>query len=306
MNTHLLSTLIVAASAATMLAAHATEDSGHKGAGKDDRSKAVASGASISSSPLQVIGLTSDQRLIEFRDSQPESARDIGSLQGLMSGDSLVGIDFRVQDGGLYGVTRTGGIYVIDQTTAQAKKVSQLTVALEGNSFGVDFNPAADRLRIVSDSGQNLRHNVNSGGATLVDDSLDYPAATALNNVGPTATGVSASAYTNNDLEATTATTLYNIDGNLDQLALQSPPNDGTLAAVGKLGTDAGAEVSFDIYSMVRDGAAVGIEGLASIASDTGMSTLYRVNLANGRLQPVGNFANQNKVIGIAIPLVQR
>jgi hypothetical protein len=31
-------------------------------------------------------------------------------------------------------------------------------------SFGVDFNPAADRLRIISDAGQNLAHNVNAGG----------------------------------------------------------------------------------------------------------------------------------------------
>jgi hypothetical protein len=34
--------------------------------------------------------------------------------------------------------------------------VSQLTVGLMGNAFGVDFNPAANRLRVVSDLGQNL------------------------------------------------------------------------------------------------------------------------------------------------------
>ena len=40
--------------------------------------------------------------------------------------------------------------------TATATFVNALSVPLMGTSFGVDFNPAADRLRIVSDLGQNL------------------------------------------------------------------------------------------------------------------------------------------------------
>ena len=134
-----------------------------------------------------------------------------------MSGDVLIGIDFRVQDKKLYRVSRTGGIYVLTPTGAIATKVSQLTVLLDGTSFGVDFNPVADRLRIVSDTGQNLRHNVNAG-VTLVDDPLDYPPATSVNAVGPNATGVTGSAYTNNDLDASTGTTLYALDSNLDQI----------------------------------------------------------------------------------------
>ena len=40
--------------------------------------------------------------------------------------------------------------------------------------FGVDFNPAADRLRIISDTGQNLAHNVNAGGVTAANGTLTY------------------------------------------------------------------------------------------------------------------------------------
>jgi len=36
-----------------------------------------------------------------------------------------------------------------------ATSFSQLTVPLEGSFFGVDFNPAANALRIISDTGQN-------------------------------------------------------------------------------------------------------------------------------------------------------
>lgn len=257
------------------------------------------------SSSLQVVGLTDDQRLICFNEKTPGDARDLGSVSGLMSGDVLIGIDFRVQDKKLYGVSRTGGIYVLTPTGAIATKVNQLTVLLDGTSFGVDFNPVADRLRIVSDTGQNLRHNVNAGGVTLVDDPLDYPPATPVNAVGPNATGVTGSAYTNNDLDASTGTTLYALDSNLDQIDIQSPPNDGTLAATGKLGVDATVSVGFDIYSTIREGVTVGVQALASLQAASGVSSFYSISLSSGKATLRGNFAPRNKVIGIAIPLNQ-
>ena len=64
------------------------------------------------------------------------------------------------------------------------------------------------RLRIISDTGQNLAHNVNLGGTTAVNTVLNYP---ALVNGNP-ALGVTGAAYTNNDLSDTTGTTLFDID----------------------------------------------------------------------------------------------
>jgi len=276
----------------------------------DDRGSSRASrcdsgDGSRRASSLQVVGLTDDQRLICFNEKKPGDARDLGYVSGLMAGDVLVGIDFRVQDKKLYGVSRTGGIYILDTRGAVATKVSQLTVALDGSSFGVDFNPAADRLRIVSDTGQNLRHNVNAGGLTLVDDPLDYPPATPVNAVGPNASGVTGSAYTNNDLDASTATTLYALDSNLDQIGIQAPPNDGTLAATGKLGLDAAISVGFDIYSVIRDGVTVNVQALASLQTASGVSSFYSINLPTGKATPHGQFSPRNTVIGVAIPLNQ-
>ena len=253
--------------------------------------------------PLWVVGLTSDMQLVCFNEYRPGAARSIGAINGLMRGDVLVGIDYRVQDQQLYGVSRSGGVYKLDLRTAMATKVNQVSVALEGNAFGVDFNPAADRLRIVSDTGQNLRHNVNAGGVTIVDDPLDYPA--SVNGVGPAATFVTGSAYTNNDLSPDTATTLYALDSALDQIALQSPPNDGTLAATGKLTVDAGPAVGFDIYSTIRSGVTVGVQGLASLQTVAGANNLYSISLPTGKASARGSFPSQYKVIGIAIPLNQ-
>ena len=172
--------------------------------GQDDLSALSAGGQ-------RIIGLTDDGRLVSFRARSPERSRDIGFVTGLAGSDSaLVGIDFRVQNGKLYGVSNNGGVYTIDTTTAVATFVNALSVPLSGTSFGVDFNPAADRLRIVSDTGQNLAHNVNLGGVTAVNGVLTYtvpPAAPVP------AAGITAAAYTNNDLnQPATGTTLFDLD----------------------------------------------------------------------------------------------
>jgi hypothetical protein len=272
---------------------------------KDER-RGCASGVAGSDEvfmTLQVVGLTADQRLVCFNERKPGKARAIGYVSGLMTDTTLVGIDFRVQDGLLYGVGNAGGVYKLDTTHATATLVNRLTVALDGTSFGVDFNPAADRLRIVSNSGQNLRHNINAGGVTLVDDPLDYPA--TINGIGPTALGITGSAYTNNDLSVATATTLYSLDATQDQVSIQSPPNDGTQAATGKLGVDAPLASGFDIYSKLRGGTTVGVHGFASLAATDGSSSFYNVSLPSGTATLRGSFNAGTQVIGIAIPLNQ-
>ena len=92
------------------------------------------------------------------------------SDQRARSADSaLIGIDFRVQDGQLYGVGNGGGVYTFIARRARPAWCQLTLRSTARTSFGVDFNPAADRLRIISDTGQNLRHNVSAGGTTTTD-----------------------------------------------------------------------------------------------------------------------------------------
>ncbi len=243
---------------------------------------------------LRVHGLTDDGRLLRFNDERGSVRNPARSrtITGLSTDTSLVGIDFRIQDGNLYGVGNAGGIYVIDTSSGAATKVSQLTVALSGAFFGVDFNPAADRLRIISDTGQNLRHNVNAGGTTATDATLTY--------TGPAATGVTGAAYTNNDLDTNTGTILYDIDSSLDQLVIQAPPNNGTLNLVGKLVLDTSSAVGFDIFTPRRGDA----RGLASLTADDTVG-LYRINLFTGQAAFVGVFRSSNRVVDIAVQLAR-
>ncbi|HEX2445559.1 MAG TPA: DUF4394 domain-containing protein [Vicinamibacterales bacterium] len=250
---------------------------------------------------LRVFGLTDDGRLVRFRAGAPRMERDFGYVSNLMGADTaLIGIDFRVQDGKLYGVGNGGGVYTIDTTTARATFVNALTVPLSGTSFGVDFNPAADRLRIISDAGQNLAHNVNAGGVTAANGTLTYtppPAAPV------SATGVTAAAYTNNDLnQPATATTLFDLDTMLDQTVIQSPPSTGILVATGQLGVDAGSPAGFDIYSRRVAGVAVANQGFASLVVN-GKSGFYRINLTTGRATRLGSL--DDMVVDVAIPLNQ-
>jgi hypothetical protein len=247
---------------------------------------------------LRAVGLTADQRLVGFAVQKPDEVRGIGKIAGLQGDTRLVGIDYRVQDGKLYGVGEAGGVYTLSASNAKAAKVSQLTVALSGKSFGVDFNPAADRLRIVSDTGQNLRHNVNAGGTTAADTALTYPPATA------TVSGVTAVAYTNNDLDADTGTTLFDIDTTLDQVALQAPANSGQLSPIGKLRSDAAGDAGFDIYSQLRSGTAADAAGFATLLVD-GRTTLYKISLITGRADKLGAFPRGSQVTDLALPLAQ-
>ncbi|MGI9067643.1 MAG: DUF4394 domain-containing protein [Pyrinomonadaceae bacterium] len=251
---------------------------------------------------LSVVGLTADQRLICFDENAPGNASNIGTVSGLITDTRLVGIDFRPAtgndgDGGdLYGLGNAGGVYTINVDTAQATLRSRLNVALSGNFFGVDFNPVVDRLRVTSDNGQNLRANVDTG-ATIVDGTLNYAPSV-------TANGIAGSAYTNNDADPNTATTLYAADSLLDQIAIQAPPNAGTLNATGKLTVDTTPVIGFDIYSTIRNNSTVDIRGLASLTTG-GQARFYRITLFTGKAALRGTFSSQNQVTGIAIPLNQ-
>jgi uncharacterized protein DUF4394 len=252
---------------------------------------------------LDVIGLTSDQRIVCFESNDPAGAATIGAVTGLTGDTTLVGIDFRPATAVLYGVGNGGGIYTIDTDTAVATMVSQLSVALAGTSFGVDFNPVPDRLRIISDTGQSLRHDVTfPAPPTAVDGTLSYPPP------APPALGVAGAAYTNNDADPNTATTLFDVDSNLDQVAIQSPANSGQLAPTGKLLVNTSSALGFDIFTTTFGGTTVFNDAYASltVAISTGTRTgFYGVDLLTGRARRIGFFNPADEMIDIAFPLIQ-
>jgi hypothetical protein len=243
---------------------------------------------------VTVFGLTDDQHLVRFRECRPDNARDIGEITGLAEPDTeIVGIDFRIQDGLLYGLGDGGGLYTIDRASAVATPVEgAIVTGLDGEEFDIDFNPAADALRIVSDTGQNLR--LPFAGAppfvTQEDAALNIPVAPPGTPIAP-ALGIAGVAYTNNDLDPNTGTTLFDIGSETDQVLLQSPPNAGTLVATGLLTVDADTPVGFDIFSVVRQGVVVANNGFA-VLSVGGSPGFYRINQLAGQAILIGDFGD--------------
>lgn len=189
----------------------------------------------------------------------------------------LLGIDVRPADGVLYGVFADGTLATIDPMTGVATKVSTLATTLaDGVSATVDFNPVADKLRVMGSDGTSLRVTVETG-EVVTDGSHAYDDGTTPN--------VIAGAYTNS-YAGTEKTQLLNIDGAAGWLVLQDPPNDGKLNAVGEIGVNP-TEAGFDIASDGQGGNAAWLVvegGFHSVDLETGATTeAGRIDGANVR-----------------------
>lgn len=251
--------------------------------GGTNQIRAIAVGPAPVAS-LTAYALTTSNRLVRFNTSAPGTALSAVTISGLNIGDQVQGIDFRPATGQLYGLVRdllgTGyRLITINTSTGASTAVAPVNPAPTGNVFGFDFNPVPDRIRIVSDADQNLRVNP-ADGVALVDGTLAYAAADTNTGQNPNIAGAG---YTNS-FTGTAATTLYDIDFNLDILVTQNPPNNGTLNTVGSLGVDTTNLVGFDIGSANNAFAAL------TLATDS-VSKLYTINLATGRASLVGNIA---------------
>ena len=203
---------------------------------------------------------------------------------GLMSGERIMSIDFRPATGQLYGVSNMSRLFVINTATAVARAIGSapFTPAVTGSVVALDFNQTVDRIRLVTNTGQDLRLNPETGTVAAVDGTIN----------GAQGATISAVAYTNNRAGATT-TTLYDIDPATDRLYIQNPPNNGTLIDVGPLGLDITGAAGFDISPNDNS------QGLVAVTFN-GSSELQQINLSTGRLQKLGNLPGT--IIGLAIP----
>jgi hypothetical protein len=202
--------------------------------------------------------------LYHFHVAAPGVLLGVVAITGLDPGEDILAIDFRPATGQLYGLGSNSQLYVINLVTGAASPVGgNFTPALSGTAFGFDFNPTVDRIRVVSNTEQNLRLNPDTGQVAGSD--------VAINPAG----SLVASAYTNNFAGAVT-TVLYGIDSGTDQLVIQNPPNDGTVTPVGSLGVDTTELSAFDI----APGTGLAYAALTPPAS--GVSSLYTINLSTG------------------------
>ena len=236
--------------------------------------------------PETVVAVTDAGEFIRFNAGQPQRLLQRQPLKGLDAGDRLVGIDYRVARGVLYALSASGKLYTLNADTAQLVPVGAgagVAAALTGRHVGFDFNPVVDRVRVVSDTGQNLRLHPDTGALVATDPAVTAPAA------APGGVRLAGAAYTYNTRDAT-LTTMYVVDLARGALMLQGSregtlpvvsPNTGQLTAVGDLGTGPLQDADFDI-------ADINNAALAALRAG-GRTRLHAIDLPiTGRVLKIG------------------
>lgn len=256
-----------------------------------------------------IYAVTGSNKLIQFNAGQPQKILSSKALTGLAAGEKLLGIDYRVAKGQLFGLGASGQLYRINAADGSASAIgTPAALPREGASeWGFDFNPTVDRIRVVNDAGFNLRLHPDTGAVVdgnaeqpglQFDGRLAYDAADA--NAGK-APGIVAAGYTYNK-DNDKITTNYALDGRLGLLVHQGTkegvqplvsPNTGRLYTVGSLGIGTFERATLDISDVSNAAYAAVSRGAAS--------SWYRIDLASGRATLVGTIAGGEAVVGAAI-----
>ena len=259
----------------------------------------------------RIVAVTASMELIQFNAGQPQRVLSRRPVTGLAPGERLVGIDYRVARGVLYALSDSGRLYTLDTAMAALRPVGAApsVPTLAGALTGFDFNPAADRIRVVTDTGRNLRLHPDTGAAVdgnpALDGIQDDPAlayAPADRHAGqPPA--IAAAAYTYNKTDER-LTTNFAVDRRLGNLVMQGSaegrtpvvsPNTGVLATVGPLGLGPLVDVAFDIAD---------VSGAAFVAVRTAAqprTRLHLVDLATGSARAIGTVGDGAPVVGMAV-----
>lgn len=249
-------------------------------------SAALAAGVGAPSSHAATLAALENGKSIVWIDTTSKKVTGKVALDG---GATLVGFDVRPADGLLYGVTPDGAIVTVDAKTGKWTKKSQISDPLpKGAEFSVDFNPAADRLRVISSTGMSYRINVEDGKAT-VDGQLKYADTDRSKGRTPK---VTAAAYSNS-FAGTKETALYDIDSSIASFLKQAPPNDGILSTIGVLKPKMKGPIAFDIWSDGKGG-------------NTGYllanGSLFTLDIATGATTLVGKITGlKGKISDIAV-----
>jgi len=208
-------------------------------------------------------------------------------VTGLQTGESLVGIDTRPANELLYAIGSTSRLYTVNPLTGAAAQVGAPgAFTISGTSFAMDFNPVVDLIRLISNTGQNIR--INPNGTLAATD-------TAISPAGVTITGA---AYDRN-APGQGATTLYGIDATNGVLttvgSINGSPNSPNTGIVGPtvgslgLGTALDPRIGFDISGINNSSV------FATILTG-GTDKLYSINRSTGQATLVGTIGTGTTV----------
>ena len=259
----------------------------------------------------EIVAVSSSNHLLRFNAGQPQQVRERRPLQGLRSGERIVGIDYRVARGELYALASSGQLYKIDVAQARATAVGSPAVlpSAGATEWAFDFNPTVDRIRVANNAGFNLRLHPDTGAMVDADpaqEGVQFDGRLAYDakdtNAGTTPRIVGAG-YTYNKQDEK-ITTNYALDGELGALVHQGTkegvaplvsPNTGRLYTVGRLGIGSFAHATFDISDLAPT-AYAGVHNKGDQAT-----RWHRIDLATGKATFIGTVGGGETLVGAAI-----
>ena len=259
----------------------------------------------------EIVAVSVSNHLLRFNAGQPQQVRERKPLQGLRTGERIVGIDYRVARGELFALASSGQLYKIDVAQARAVAVGSPAVLPSAGvtEWAFDFNPTVDRIRVANNVGFNLRLHPDTGAmidgdaaqdGVQFDGRLVYDAKDTNEGKTPRIVGAGYTYNKQNDK----ITTNYALDGELGTLVHQGTkegvapavsPNTGRLYTVGRLGTGSFAHATFDI-SDVSPAAYAGVR-----AKDAQATRWHRIDLATGKASFIGTVGGGEPLVGAAI-----
>lgn len=237
------------------------------------------------------LGLTTTNQFVVFDRNDPTRISSTSNITGLAGGETLVAFDVRPSNQDLYALSDAGRLYRVNRNSGAATAIGgTFAIPLNGTSFGFDFNPVADLLRIVSNTGQNFRVDPDTGevvdsnpGTAGVQGDADLQYAPGDSGAGLTPNIVSI-AYTNS-VSGAGSTELFGIDASRNVLVRINVPA-GTLTTIGPLGVNVGNIGGLDIKGTSGTAFAVSIAG--------GQARLLQIDLTTGAAIDLGVFPNNN------------
>ena len=240
---------------------------------------------------------TSPRHIVEFDAASPVTATSDHVITGLAG--TPYGMDVSPRDGRIYVLTSDGPgtLFSLDPATGAATAIAALTAdpsdpsapftSLPGGSFGVDFIPQSNLLRVVNTGGQNIR--VDPANGRVITDTPISPSGTAIVGV----------AFHNNDNDLSTLTTEYAYDLTTNTFGSVNTPNNGNYVQIGPSGVASGDPTNVNL-----DEAPSGNLWATHFVTADGSQNLYSVNRLTGAHTLVGPIPASMRMVAMSAAVV--
>lgn len=230
-------------------------------------------------SAYTALGVTAGNQVLVFDPRRPDHILGRTAITGLRTDEAILSMDVRPGTEEVFAVSSRDVLYQLDLGRGTATAVGgRFTAFFKGAPIAADFDPVSGRLRVVSDRGEVLRLNPETGEVAdarpfVRGVQIDAP----LHNVDASVPQVLTVAHSNN-FDGAPGSTLYGVDKTTQELVAVSGSGSGEVTAVGSLNVGVADIASLDIVS-TPDG---DVAFLAVRDPNQRPVFIYEVDLATG------------------------